>query len=296
MGSVAYLCALQSHSDEIVLVMRINIVDEQIKFVLNLSSEEIVHLMRLQPLQVRRSPFQIVSPVLIACGDSKHEVEIIKTDESGNIRALPAPEDEEFDFEDFATKGEEIPRSGPPEKKKKREIDPTERIPSFVLTTELTPELFKDLVTNKQVALLLRIQNIPAYALVEDIRVNVTSPGEAGNLVMRIDRVRPITELLKTQLTESSFYETFIVGKSEEFFESTGTQLNDLVALVGVLRKEGESDTELRMRVKDYLKIRIAETTNIDDQELKALIRKAEEVQEIERLMDKAKREKKDER
>lgn len=274
--------------------MRINIVDEQIKFVLNLSSEEIVHLMRLQPLQIRRSPFQIVSPVLIACGENKHEVEIIKTDESGSVRSLPPPEGDEEDdlLEGEAWGGEEEPDK----KKGKRRVDPTERIPPFVLTTEVTPELFKDLVMNKQVVVLLRIQNIPAYALIEDIRINVTNPGVAGNLVMRIDRVRPITELLKTQLTESSFYETFIVGKSEEFFESTGVQLNDIVALVGVLRKEGESDTELRIRVKDYLKIRIAETTDIDDQELKALIRKAEEVQEIERLMDESKRRKKDEK
>ena len=157
----------------------------------------------------------------------------------------------------------------------------------------MTPELFKSLSTNKVVLILLRIQNIPAYAVVEKIRVNFDKPGDSGSLGMNIDRVKPIVELLKTQLTESSFYETFIVGKSEEFFESEGTQLDNLVALVGVLRKENESDNELRIRVKSYLKIRIAETTNVGDDELKALIRKSEEVAEIERLMNEAKSKKK---
>lgn len=272
--------------------MRINIVDKQIKYALNLTSEELVHLMRLQPLQNRRSPFQIVSPVLLVCGEEKHEVEVKQVSESSQ-RMLPAPEDEEEFLESMpeGVEGWQSPKRG----KKSKKIDPTERIPGFVLETELTHELFKSLMTNKVVLLLLRIQNIPAYAVIEAIRVNVDRPGENGSLVLRIDRVKPIVELLKTQLTESSFYETFIVGKSEEFFESTETQLDNLVALTGILRKENESDNELRTRVKSYLKIRIAETTNVDDEELKGLIRKSEEIAEIERLMDETKR-KKDEK
>ncbi len=275
--------------------MRINIVDNKIKYALNLTSEELVHLMRLQPLQNRRTPFQIVSPVLLVCGDEKHEVEVKQVNESGSQRQIDYDNDDEI-----------VPMSqkgGPwesaeirPKSKKKQKIDPTEKIPGFVIETELTPELFKSLSTNKVVLLLLRIQNIPAYAVVEKIRVNLETPGESGSLRMNIDRVKPILELLKTQLTESAFYETFIVGNSEEFFESEGTQLDNLVALVGVLRKENESDNELRIRVKSYLKIRIAETTNVDDDELKALIRKSEEVAEIETLMNEAKNKKKDEK
>lgn len=253
--------------------------------------------MRLQPLQSRRSPFQIVSPVLIVCGDEKHEVEIKEVSETASRRMLPPPD--EGKFAEFNGEGEMVENLDPGDfdpmtlkvkegrKRKKRKVDPTERIPGFALETELTPELFTALTKNKVVVVLLRIQNIPAYAMVENIRVNLSNTGESGSLVMRIDRVSPIVDLLKTQLTESSFFETFIVGKSEEFFESTGVQLDDLVALVGIKRKENESDNELRMRVKGYLKIRIAETTDVDDEELKGLIKKAEEVQEIERSMDK---------
>ncbi len=258
--------------------MRINIVDNKIKYALNLTSEELVHLMRLQPLQNRRTPFQIVSPVLLVCGDEKHEVEVKQVNESGNQKQI------EYESDDIIPMSEDRPK-----KSKKQKVDPTEKIPGFVIETELTPELFKSLSTNKVVLLLLRIQNIPAYAIVEKIRVNLETPGESGSLGMNIDQVKPILELLKTQLTESAFYETFIVGNSEEFFESEGTQLDNLVALVGVLRKENESDNELRIRVKSYLKIRIAETTDVGDDELKALIRKSEEVDEIERLMNEAK-------
>jgi len=258
--------------------------------------------MRLRPLQNRRSPFQIVSPVLIVCGDEKYEVEVKEVSETASRRMLPAPDEGEFSgFIDEEAEnldpgfsedeeGRKIPTGS---KKKRRKVDPTERIPGFALETELTPELFKGLTTNKVVVVLLRIQNIPAYAMVENIRVNISNPGDSGSLVMRIDRVQPIVDLLKTQLTESSFFETFIVGKSEEFFESTGVQLDDLVALVGIKRKENESDNEIRMRVKSYLKIRIAETTDVSDEELKGLIKKAEEVQEIQRSMDDAKKDKK---
>ena len=73
--------------------MRINIVDNKIKYALNLTSEELVHLMRLQPLQNRRTPFQIVSPVLLVCGDEKHEVEVKQVNESGNQRQIAYDDD-----------------------------------------------------------------------------------------------------------------------------------------------------------------------------------------------------------
>ena len=273
--------------------MRINIVNKQIKYALNLTSEELVHLMRLRPLQTRRTPFSIISPILIVCGEEKVEVEIKEVIETSTRRTLSASDDsglaEYMDLDPMEGVDEEEEEESPTRKKRKRKVDPTEKIPGFALETELTPELFTALTKNKVVVVLLRIQNIPAYAMVENIRVNISNPGENGSLVMRIDRVQPIVDLLKTQLTESSFFETFIVGKSEEFFESTGVQLDDLVALVGIKRKENESDNELRMRVKGYLKIRIAETTDVDDEELKQLIRKAEEVQEIQRSMDESK-------
>lgn len=276
--------------------MRINIVNKEIKYALNLTSEELVHLMRLRPLQSRRSPFQIVSPILIVCGEEKYEVEVKEVSEAA--KRVSSADEEDFieEVEDLDPGFFEDEEAGKiptgPKRKKKRKVDPTERIPGFVLETELTPELFKALTVNKVVVVLLRIQNIPAYAMVENIRVNISNPGESGSLVMRIDRVQPIVDLLKTQLTESSFFETFIVGKSEEFFESTGVQLDDLVALVGIKRKDNESDNELRMRVKSYLKIRIAETTDVSDEELKQLIRKSEEVQEIQRSMDESKKKK----
>jgi len=252
--------------------------------------------MRLRPLQSRRSPFQIVSPILIVCGEEKYEVEVKEVSEAA--KRVSSADEEDFieEVEDLDPGFFEDEEAGKiptgPKRKKKRKVDPTERIPGFVLETELTPELFKALTVNKVVVVLLRIQNIPAYAMVENIRVNISNPGESGSLVMRIDRVQPIVDLLKTQLTESSFFETFIVGKSEEFFESTGVQLDDLVALVGIKRKDNESDNELRMRVKSYLKIRIAETTDVSDEELKQLIRKSEEVQEIQRSMDESKKKK----
>lgn len=280
--------------------MRINIIDKQIKYALNLTSEELVHLMRLQPLQGRRTPFQIMSPVLIACGENKHEVDIVRMDEAGKSRSTRgdsfSDDPLELSDEDAAETMYNFRDSRKPPINKKQpteKIKSTDKIPPFTLETELTPELFNDLTTNKKALLLLRIQNIPAYAVIDSIRVNVSSPGTKGSLVMKIDKVSPIVDLLKTQLTESSFYDTFIVGKSEEFFESTGVQLDNIVALVGILRKENESDNEMRIRVKEYLKIRIAETTNVDDRELKALIQKSEEVQEIERSMDEAKKKEK---
>jgi len=281
--------------------MRIRIVDKQIKHVLNLTSEELMLLLRLQPLDSRRVPFKIVSPVLIVCGDQKYEVPIIRVDQLGSTRRGEYPleiddvqemiEEGQY-FGDVVNIDEAIP-DRPPVRQRPRErkkVDPTSKIPSFMMEVELNAKLFEGLMNVESPLVLMRVQNIPVYTPIEDIRVNFNKPKATPVLLITVERVQPIVDLLKTQLTESAFYETFIVGKSEQFFESAGVKLDDLVALVGIKRKENESDTELRIRVKEYLKIRIAGTTDVNDDELKALIRQTEEVAEIERSMDEASR------
>lgn len=253
--------------------MRINITDSQIQQVLDLTSTELARLLRFQSVDPKVQPFQIVSPALIVCGERKYEVELLAVEERSV--GVYSADSTSFYY--------------PSKSYMTRPTTDESKVPPFNIKITLTQELYQGLCETVNPLLLFRVQNSPSYSIMSEFRAEFKSPGKPGELRVPVNEVKTVTELLKTQLTESAFYEVYIIGRSEDFFESSGKSLDDLVSLIGIKRKIEENDTELRLRVKDYLKIRLAGTTNVTDEELYDVVKKAEEVQEIERAMDAAK-------
>ena len=145
--------------------MKIRIVDKQVKHILNLTSEELMLLLRLQPLQNRRVPFQIVSPVLIVCGDDKYEVTIKSVDQLESVGRVPYSDpsriDEMEEFFDESRVPYEVGRDRsirrvpyldgsftdkPVRRKTRKKVDPTLKIPSFMMEVELSAKLFGSLM------------------------------------------------------------------------------------------------------------------------------------------------------
>ena len=263
---------------------RINIHDKDIRHSLDLTSEELVSLIRYKKPPSQQIPSQIVSPVIVICEDKKFQADIIEIRDAAysNQSYYNSPEDDPYittveDFEAWQVK------SG--SKKKK---DPTENIPPFILSLELTPAMFEGLLTVNEVLVLLRVQNIPSYIKTNKVKVdyNKEDPKEKPQLVIKVEKVRPIVDLLKAQISEAAFYDVFINGRSDEFFDKGGEELDDIVGLIGIRRRSEESDIALRMRVKDYLRIRMESLSKVKEDDLQGLVKETEEQEEIERKLN----------
>lgn len=276
--------------------MRISIIDKAVKNTLDLTSEELVRLLRFRRLDTRRVPFKIVSPVLIVCDDKKFECEIL------DIKSLNrSPYDEQNVPSDFYGEGEDLDPGMVRQARKQSEK--TEDIEPFTLKIELPPGLFAELTKVDQVIVLMRVQNIPVYVRTDAVRVDYNKegtyqePGEPERqarvkdkpaLLIKVPGVRPILDLLKAQITESAFHEVFIDGKSDEFYDAKDAKLDEIVEIIGIKRRFGESDVELRNRVIAYLKIRMAEATKLKDEELQQMVNETEKQREIDRRIDDA--------
>ena len=79
----------------------------------------------------------------------------------------------------------------------------------------------------------------------------------------------------------------FIEGRREDFYDASGAELDELVGLIGIKRKVEEGDNELRKRVMEYLKTRV-EQSNVKDEDIKALVKTAEEEAAIQKKIDDA--------
>lgn len=281
--------------------MRIRIHDKEVRHSLDLTSEELVSLIRFKKPASRRVPLAIVSPVIVVCDDKKFQADILDIKDATFVNREEAiygqPEyGEEAEGEEWASR---------PGSSKKAKKDPTEDIPPFLLTVELTPPMFEAMVGLSELLVLVRVQNIPAYIRTKRVKVDYNmEEKERDNvsakpkLVLKVEQVRPIVDLLKAQITESAFYDVFIAGKSDEFFEKGGEELDEIVGLIGIKRRVEESDIALRMRVKEYLRIRMEQLTKVKEEDVQGMVKEAEEKADIERKLDEAdeKRKKEDEK
>ena len=273
--------------------MKVTITDKLIKHVLSLTPEEEVFLLRYKKLGNRRGggdTVKVESPVLVVCENRRFQVDILEIEEVGSR------------YDEY---GEE------PEKIKKAEdigkLDP------FDMTLELTPEMLKEIVATKEPLILFRVLNIPAYIRTNKIKVSYDkskdirpeNPNEAvpqskkptsPTMVIRVEKIRPVDDLLKQHITDSAFYEVFIQGTREEFYDVTGTELDELVGLVGIRRKIEEGDVELRKRVIEYLKMRVSSLSTVQDAEISQLVKTAEEEAAIQKKLDDAAKKKRKER
>ena len=231
---------------------RITITDKQVKNVLDLSPEEEVLLLRYDKVDPVREAGAIVSPVLVVCGDKKFEVDLIGQ-----------PTDLNDNYGD-QSQGKE------------------KGLSKVKIRTELPPELFKELVGVKDILLLARTQNVPSYIMTNRVSVEYDKTKDAPPmLVVSCDKFKPIDDLLKAQISEPTFYEVFIEGNNEGFYNAEGEQLDNLIEPIGVKRRIEEGDTELRQRVIEYLKFRLQGTVKVKDEEIKTLIEQAEVDQKI---------------
>ena len=232
--------------------MKITLSDKEIRYALELNDEELARLLRYRKLDPNVDPYVIVSPLMVVCNNNKHIAKIL-------------------DVKDWSANP-----PGPGDKK----------IPPFDIKIFLSPDLFKDLTLSDELILLFRVRNIPSFVRVSNFRIEydtaITSKNKIPALVMRAEEVKPITDLLRMQMSESTFYEIFIQGKNDDFYDATGESLDGLVGLVGIKRMNGELDIELRNRTKGYLKFRISEILPITDEDVQKLVKKAEEEKEIE--------------
>jgi hypothetical protein len=286
--------------------MRIKIVDKTVQHTLDLTPEELVNLIRYKKIDTRSVPFKIVSPVLLICDSKKFQIDIINienvssgggsTYSDGGGREYYPEDDVPFESPDFQEMEEEVGSS------KKKKKDPMAKMPSFTLRLEIVAQMFDALAASQEILLLLRVQNIPVYVRTNLVKVdyNMADPVKGSEkkakptLLVKIERVFPIVDLLKAQISESDFFDVFIAGKREEFFEKEGADLDEIVGLVGIKRKVEESDIELRMRVKDYLSIRIDQMTRIKETELQQMVKETEEKERIDKAIDDANKKNKD--
>jgi len=243
--------------------MKIVITDKTVRNVLDLSEKEVINLLRYRSLDYNKVPYKIVSPVLLISGDDKFELEIKDVEGKGN----------------YFTPG------------LKEGSLPSDFVP-FVLKLEVVPRLFDSVVKNGEILILVRIRNVPCYIRAQQ-EIKIIYGGSVGEsmtpkAIMEVNvssEPKAIDDLLRKQISDSTFYEIFIGGESGEFFDSEGGKLDDLVGLVGMKRKAGEGDTELRKRVVDYLKFRVGSITQkIDDSDLEGLLAQAD----IDKKLDEA--------
>lgn len=265
--------------------MRIKIVDKQVKHVLKLTSEEVVALLRFQPPSTNRVPTRVSSPCLVIANGNKYEVDILSVQDRGGTWSGSNDDSDDYDVDN-----DNAVRDFSSRRRKAKWSDPAQKVPPFSITVEMPEGMFEDLVKSESTILLIRVQNIPAYSVVGSISVSFDKPGSKPKLVINVSAVKTVADLMRTQITESTFYENFILGRSNEFFDSVGADLDAIVKLVGMCRKPDETDVELRNRVKDYLRLKIAGTTDVDDDIVADLIREAEEKEEIEQAMREAKK------
>lgn len=277
--------------------MKINLGDKSIRNALNLTSEELINLLRYQNPKTSSADAEIVSPVLFVFENVNIQSTIVGIQDN-NYRETEQPYYDSDDDEEFRDLDggmvEEDGSIGGRRKKSKNSKDSVKNIPSFVLEVELTRELFDELLKVKEVLILMRVQNIPVYVLTNKAQIQFNleeskKPKFVPSLAVKIDKVRAIVELLKTQISESDFFEVYVKGKSDEFFEKGGADLDDLVGIIGIRRKPQESDIELRMRVKSYLITRMEELSKVKDEDLQNLIKDQAEKDRIEKKMDDAK-------
>jgi hypothetical protein len=270
--------------------MKVTITDKLIKHVLSLTPEEEVFLLRYKKLGNRRGgggTVQVESPILVVCDNQRFQVDILEIEEVGNR------------YDEYGQEPERI--------KKAEDIG---KLDPFDMTLELTPELFKEVVATREPLILFRVLNIPAYIRTnkikiiydksKDVRQEPNDPAARKpvipTMVVRVEKIRPVDDLLKQHITDSAFYEVFIQGKREEFYDVTGAELDDLVGIIGVRRRVEEGDVELRKRVIEYIKMRVASLSTIKDSEMTQLVRTAEEEADVQKKLDDAAKKKRKER
>ena len=264
--------------------MKVQITDKLIKHILSLTSDEEVLLLRYKKLGNRRGgggTVQVESPVLVVCENQRFQADVLEIEEVGNR------------YDEYGSEPEKI--------KKAEDIS---KLDPFDMTLELSPELFKELVSTKEPLILLRVMNVPAYIRTNKIKVVYDKSKDirpekedeavpqsrkptVPTMVVRVEKMRPIDDLLKQHITDSAFYEVFIEGKREDFYDAEGAELDELVGLVGIKRKVEEGDNELRKRVIEYLKSHV-EKSNVKDEDIQQLVKTAEEQAAIEKKIDDA--------
>lgn len=265
--------------------MKITLGDKAVSHSLDLTSDEFIRLVRFQKPKpnIKNSDLEIISPVLLLIGEKKIQATVLNMQDDGTAQRRLELRDEMFD--------ELSPRK---QSEKQTAKDVTERIAPFRLELEITAETFEALIKTKDVLVLFRVQNIPCYVQTSKVKIDFNlenSPIPA--LVIKVDKVRPVLELLKVQITESQFNEVYIEGKSDDFYDKGGADLDDLVELIGVKRKIDESDIALRRRVKEYLQLRLEQLSRVKDDDLQQMVKDEAEKQRIERKLNAADRKRK---
>ncbi len=261
--------------------MKITLTDKELRHTLDLSSEEIIALIRYQNPKPSKGEFEIVSPCLLIVGDKKFQVDILNVESQAEVG---------LESDDILERLRVYESSGefPSEAKQpKKDVSP------FVLTVELPSPLFEALSNNQELIVLFRVRNIPSYVKTDKAKVDFNleeslKTGYKPSLVIKVDKVKPIADLLKAQISESQFQEVFIEGNSDEFFNNEGRPLDELVGLIGIKRMKEETDVALRTRVKNYLKLRLDQLSKVDDAQLQGLLTEEEEKARIERKLAEA--------
>lgn len=271
--------------------MKIRLGDREVSNALDLNSEELIRLLRFQKPKTSKAEFQIVSPVLLILGDKKIQANIVNVRDNESLRNDPYAGDGGGSFTGYYA--EEVEKLYPGSITPRKAKDSTESISPFILELELTPEIFDGLYGVKEVIILLRVQNIPAYIKTNKIKVDFNledskKENYTPTIAIKVEKVRPILDLLKAQISESNFFEVFIEGKSEEFYDKGGKDLDDLVELIGIKRKAEESDIELRRRVIDYLKLRMEQLSKVKDSDLQQIVKEETDKKRIERKLNEA--------
>jgi|GEM_PF-5258868 len=275
--------------------MKIALTDKEVQHALDLSSEELVSLLRYRRPTETAAKFKVVSPLLLVVGSKKYQVDLLEIElDRNSSTGQMSWEGEDWDTTD-------LPSTNVSKKKKDKSL----KLPSLVITTELTAEIFTSLLEVSEVMVLLRINNVPGYFITDMVRVDYnkaaafperdSQKSPRPRLIMKSGVVRPIVDLLKAQISESSFYECFIGGKSEEFYNSEGDALDEIVELIGFLRKNNETDIALRRRVIDYLKLYLESRTSVTDEDLNKIVDEAQKKIEIDKKIDEASGNKPDE-
>lgn len=250
--------------------------DKQTQHVLNLSSEELVTLLRYRKIDPRLVSGSIVSPVLLICEDKKFQCTVYNVVEQGTS----IPSDWPYGREGLLLDDLEAIQSD----EKPSKFSP------FLLQIELTPEMFEPIIKTELIYVVMRLNNKPVYTKTKNVKIeyNKADKESKPSLVISVGGIRPIVELLKAQITESAFYDVFVNGDSNEFYDAESKALDELVEVVGFKRRLEESDGELRKRVIDCLKFRVTEGAKLQDADLQKLVSDEEQRQNIERKIDDA--------
>jgi hypothetical protein len=246
--------------------MKINIVDKDVKHVLDLSNEELVRLIKFEPPSKESRILEIISPILVFAGPKKFQVKLV------NVESSSRSVSEGY---------ESLWGLSPTSKGSYKTL--------FTAYGEVDPEMVRPIIESDNLLVLSRIKNVPSYAVVDRFKIYYDRKCDKDTdgkviLELRVSKVKPIEDLLKSQITEEQFYEVYVVGRSDEFFRRSGDKLDDLIGLIGLRRREGEDDYALRRRVVKYLR-KVIEEPPIPDEEINKILRLAE----IDRKIDEAK-------